>query len=171
MPPVGRGRLRGRQGACRTGRVPGTLRAPDLPHAFGTKVETPCETRREGTTPLRLAAPRFWLRPRTPPGQPDFSGFRCTFPADLGFAPRDEFATDCSHRHLEARQSGRALGPIAGAGGAADEPWRSAGECGYYATPRWRMERSYAPVAQLDRASACGAEGRTFESCRARHES
>ena len=30
-------------------------------------------------------------------------------------------------------------------------------------------QNSCAPVAQLDRASACGAEGRTFESCRARH--
>lgn len=30
-------------------------------------------------------------------------------------------------------------------------------------------QESCAPVAQLDRASACGAEGRTFESCRARH--
>ena len=27
-------------------------------------------------------------------------------------------------------------------------------------------ERLYAPVAQLDRALACGAKGRTFESCR-----
>ena len=26
--------------------------------------------------------------------------------------------------------------------------------------------RLYAPVAQLDRASACGAEGHRFESCR-----
>ena len=26
-----------------------------------------------------------------------------------------------------------------------------------------------APVAQLDRASVCGTEGRTFESCRVRH--
>ena len=29
-------------------------------------------------------------------------------------------------------------------------------------------QESCAPVAQLDRASACGAEGRTFESYRAR---
>ena len=29
-------------------------------------------------------------------------------------------------------------------------------------------KKIHAPVAQLDRASACGAEGRTFESCRAR---
>ena len=28
-----------------------------------------------------------------------------------------------------------------------------------------------APVAQMDRASACGAEGRKFESCRAHHSS
>ena len=30
-------------------------------------------------------------------------------------------------------------------------------------------ERLYAPVAQLDRALACGAKGRTFESCRVYH--
>ena len=28
------------------------------------------------------------------------------------------------------------------------------------------FERLYAPVAQLDRALACGARGRKFESCR-----
>ena len=28
---------------------------------------------------------------------------------------------------------------------------------------------TYVPVAQMDRASACGAEGRTFESYRAYH--
>ena len=31
------------------------------------------------------------------------------------------------------------------------------------------VEASHAPVAQLDRASASGAEGHRFESCRARH--
>ena len=31
------------------------------------------------------------------------------------------------------------------------------------------MLSTYVPVAQLDRASACGAEGRTFESYRAYH--
>ncbi len=29
---------------------------------------------------------------------------------------------------------------------------------------------TYAPVAQLDRALACGAKGRRFESCRVYHE-
>ena len=33
------------------------------------------------------------------------------------------------------------------------------------------VENGQAPVAQMDRASACGAEGRKFESCRARHNS
>ena len=28
----------------------------------------------------------------------------------------------------------------------------------------------YVPVAQLDRASACGAEGRRFESCQVHHD-
>ena len=32
-----------------------------------------------------------------------------------------------------------------------------------------QMLSTYVPVAQLDRASACGAEGRTFESYRAYH--
>ena len=37
---------------------------------------------------------------------------------------------------------------------------------------RWMLlttTSTYAPVAQLDRASACGAEGHTFESCRVYH--
>ena len=33
---------------------------------------------------------------------------------------------------------------------------------------KWVLS-TYVPVAQLDRASACGAEGRTFESYRAYH--
>jgi hypothetical protein len=35
----------------------------------------------------------------------------------------------------------------------------------------WGGRRCYAPVAQLDRVSASGAEGRRFESCRARQPS
>ena len=31
---------------------------------------------------------------------------------------------------------------------------------------RFFKTSTFAPVAQLDRASACGAEGHTFESCR-----
>ena len=36
----------------------------------------------------------------------------------------------------------------------------------------WRIliHSVYVPVAQLDRALACGAKGRTFKSCRAYHE-
>ena len=34
------------------------------------------------------------------PGFPDFGVFPCIFPANQGFAPRDEFATDCTLRHL-----------------------------------------------------------------------
>ena len=38
---------------------------------------------------------------------------------------------------------------------------------------RWMDEfiqtSTYAPVAQLDRALACGAKGRTFKSCRVYH--
>ncbi len=34
------------------------------------------------------------------PGSPDFGVFPCIFPANQGFAPRDEFATDCTLRHL-----------------------------------------------------------------------
>ena len=33
------------------------------------------------------------------PGPPDFGVFPCIFPANQGSAPRDEFATDCTHRH------------------------------------------------------------------------
>jgi hypothetical protein len=39
------------------------------------------------------------------PGSPDFGVFPCIFPANQGFAPRDEFATDCTLRHL-VRDSG-----------------------------------------------------------------
>jgi len=38
------------------------------------------------------------------PGSPDFGVFPCIFPADQGFAPRDEFATDCTLRHLVCRR-------------------------------------------------------------------
>ncbi len=34
------------------------------------------------------------------PGSPNFGVFPCIFPANQGFAPRDEFATDCTLRHL-----------------------------------------------------------------------
>jgi len=34
-----------------------------------------------------------------PPGESDCGGFPCIFPADQGSRPRDEFATDCTHRH------------------------------------------------------------------------
>ncbi len=37
------------------------------------------------------------------PGSPDFNVFPCIFPANQGFAPRDEFATDCTLRHLGPR--------------------------------------------------------------------
>lgn len=39
-----------------------------------------------------------------------------------------------------------------------------------YSRPADRAQKNgCAPVAQMDRASACGAEGRKFESCRAHH--
>ena len=34
---------------------------------------------------------------------------------------------------------------------------------------RWMVKHPHAPVAQLDRAFACGAKGRRFESCRVYH--
>jgi hypothetical protein len=34
------------------------------------------------------------------PGSPDFGVFPYIFPANQGFRLRDEFATDCTHRHL-----------------------------------------------------------------------
>jgi hypothetical protein len=37
------------------------------------------------------------------PGSPDFGVFPCIFPANQGFAPRDEFATDCTLRHSVCR--------------------------------------------------------------------
>ena len=39
------------------------------------------------------------------PGSPDFGVFPCIFPANQGFAPRDEFAPDCLHRHGFPRAS------------------------------------------------------------------
>ena len=42
------------------------------------------------------------------PGSPDFGVFPCIFPANQGFAPRDEFATDCTPRQV-VRDSGESV--------------------------------------------------------------
>ncbi len=39
-------------------------------------------------------------RKPTSPESPDFAVFPCMFPANQGFAPRGEFAADCTLRHL-----------------------------------------------------------------------
>jgi hypothetical protein len=36
-------------------------------------------------------------------GPPEIGVFPCILPANQGSAPRDEFATDCTHRHLVCR--------------------------------------------------------------------
>jgi streptogramin lyase len=58
---------------------------------FPTTGKSPARTSRNGESET-LASP----------GSPDFGVFPCIFPANQGSAPRDEFATDCAHRHSVA---------------------------------------------------------------------
>ena len=41
-----------------------------------------------------------WIGPSAAQPAPLLIAFPCNFPTDQGFAPRDEFAPDCPHRHL-----------------------------------------------------------------------
>jgi len=57
---------------------------------------------KSGNTPGR--APKSdQITEAASPGSPDFGVFPCIFPANQGFAPRDEFARDCPHRHSVCR--------------------------------------------------------------------
>jgi hypothetical protein len=102
------------------------------------------------------------------PGSPDFGVFPCIFPANQGFAPRDEFATDCTLRHPvcccrdfppSSRNRSRNSRDSAGfwrSGASASEPETAASEPRGRSSPRFSLLASWAVRIRFRFASVKG---------------